>query len=151
VGAKAALRWRWAAGVSAAAALVHTVAIDEHLREWWGYGLFFLFASLAQMFYAVLLLLRPWRRTPPGAEDDLWERRALWAGVLGNALLILLYVVSRTVGVPFLGPAAGRVEEVSALGVVSKALEAWLITLLVVMLRAGPSETETVAAAPATS
>jgi len=117
------------------AALIHAVAVDEHLREWWGYGLFFLFASLAQMFYAVLLLLRPWRRTPPRADEAAWERRALWAGIIGNAFLVLLYVVSRTVGVPWFGPAEGRVEEVSALGVVSKLFELALIGVLVALLR----------------
>lgn len=127
--------WRAAAILSAAAALVHVVAVDEHLREWWGYGLFFLFASIAQMFYTALLLLRPWRKTPPGERDAARERGWLWAGIAGNGFLVVFYVLTRTVGVPFFGPAAGEVEEVTGLGVASKLFESALIVLLAMLLR----------------
>lgn len=129
----------WAAAFSGGAALVHGVAVDEHFREWWGYGLFFLFAGIAQMFYAVILLTRPWRRTPPRAADGAIERRMIDAGIAGNAFLIVLYAATRTVGIPFFGPAAGAVESVSFAGVLAKVLEAALIVTLVRLRRAANS------------
>ena len=128
----------WAAAFSGAAAVVHGAAVDEHLREWWGYGIFFLFAAVAQMFYAVLLLTRPWRRTPPKADDESLERQALGAGIVGNAFLVVLYVWTRTVGIPGLGPGAGVVEPVSPAGILAKACEVALIVTLVRLLRGMP-------------
>jgi uncharacterized membrane protein len=110
--------------------------VESHFQEWWGYGVFFLFASIAQMFYAVLLLLVPWRTANPATAPQV-ERAMLWAGVIGNAFLIVLYVITRTVGIPFFGPAAGTPEAWSAAGVVDKVVELALIVMLVRLLRGG--------------
>jgi hypothetical protein len=108
--------------------------MPEHFAEWWGYGAFFLVAATAQAVYAVLL--------PRGQPSWL-----LWAGIVGNLAIIALWAVTRTVGIPFFGPHAGEVEEIGAIDVVSKIVEAFLIAVLVVVLRAGrsvPKQTATV-------
>ncbi|MCA1812980.1 MAG: hypothetical protein LC624_03395 [Halobacteriales archaeon] len=138
------------AACSAVAGLIHVVNAPEHLGEWWGYGLFFLFASVAQFWFA-LGLLADWHAREPGlAAPELAGRVGTrgfvllgsaprtWhaLGVAGNASIVLLYVVTRTVGIPPFGPAAGEVEPLTPLGVASKAFELVLIALLLTMLRA---------------
>lgn len=123
----------WAAGLSLGAALIHSVLVEEHLAEWWGYGLFFLLAALAQGFYGVLLLAQPWQpsRYGGGALDaGRLQRGILLAGILGNLSIVALYVVTRTVGIPFFGPEAGEVEPWTGLGLVSKAAELALVYCL---------------------
>jgi len=125
---EAARRWLLPAIVlSAVASGLHVLVMPAHFEEWFGYGLFFLLAAAAQGIYAALLLYR-------GAE-----RRLLWVGILGNALVIGLYLVTRTVGIPFFGPEAGEVEGIGLVDVASKVVEMALITCLANLLRAAPA------------
>lgn len=82
-----------AAAAGFAAAVVHAALVREHLAHWWGYGAFFAAVAVVQALAAVALLGRP-------------ERRILIAVAAGNVGLIGLYVFSRTVGTPFIGPHA---------------------------------------------
>ncbi len=118
-----------AAALSLLAGWIHVFVAPEHFEEWVGYGVFFVFVSVLQMEFALLLL----SRTPPRSG-------LLWAGLLGNAALIALWAVTRTVGIPFFGPGAGEVEAVGTLDTISKLAELGLVTCLVVMLRALPRQ-----------
>lgn len=122
---------RWERGVGAAslvAALVHGGLAPAHFAEWWGYGAFFVVAGAAQAILGLALVLDAF-------EGDLPARRALWlAGAVGNALIVLTYVVSRAVGVPFVGPEAGEVEPWDALGIGTTALEVLLVGVLAWLL-----------------
>ena len=111
-----------AAILSGVAALAHFVVVPEHFGEWWGYGVFFLVAAVAQAFYVAILLHRP---RPP----------LLLLGVAGNLAIVVLYVVTHTVGIPFFGPHAGAVEEVEALGLSATVVEVTLVIALVASLR----------------
>ncbi len=88
-----------AAALSLVAALIHLWVAPEHFGEWWGYGAFFLVAAVAQLLYAPILLVRP-------------VRTVLLAGIAGNLAIVVLYLLTRTVGIPLLGPEAGKVEGV---------------------------------------
>src|SRR5215218_7861729 len=86
-----------AAAFSLLAALIHLWVIPEHFEEWWGYGTFFLISAAAQGVYAAAL--------------PHWPRRPLLLlGIGGNVSIIILYLLTRTVGIPFFGPHAGEVE-----------------------------------------
>lgn len=112
--------------LSIVAGLIHVLAAPSHLEEWIGYGAFFLLASTAQVCYALLLAIE----TP--------SRKLFWAGILGNAAIIALWVVTRTTGIPFFGPEAGEVEPVGLLDSISKITEVVLIYHLVLLLRIFP-------------
>lgn len=128
-------RWFLAAIIlSAVASFVHVLATPEHFEEWFGYGLFFLVMAGLQDLFAFLLLY-----AGPA------HRKLLWAGIVGNALIIGLYLVTRTVGIPFFGPEAGEVEAVGGLDVFSKLVEVALIVCLVQLLRTA-SEARTIEA-----
>ena len=101
------------AALSAGAAAIHFAVVFEHFAEYALYGAFFLVLSWAQVIWPVVLLWRPSR---------LW----LWLGIAGNAVVIAVYVASRTAGLPF-GPDLHNPESVGALDVVSCVLEFGLI------------------------
>ena len=88
-----------AAALSLLAALIHLWVTPEHFEEWWGYGAFFLVAALAQVLYVPLLLSRP-------------TRPVLLLGIGSNLAIVVLYLLTRTVGIPLFGPAAGETEGV---------------------------------------
>ena len=115
-------RWLYAAAaLSLIAGLIHLVVAPEHFEEWLGYGLFFGVATVAQLMYALLLVAgKP-------------TRSLLLAGIIGNGLIIGLYLVTRTLGIPFFGPHAGHVEPVGVLDALSKIIELGLMACLVMM------------------
>ncbi len=123
-------RWRTtlytAAALSLVAALAHLWVMPEHFEEWWGYGAFFLVAAIAQGLYGVVLL----RRGTPG-------RSLLLLGIAGNLALVLLYAVTRTVGVPFFGPHAGEAEGVGMLDLSATTAELALVVALAALSRSG--------------
>lgn len=124
---------RVAAALSLVAAAIHAGLVGEHLREWWGYGAFFVLASIAQGAYGLVLLALPARPAWDVLDWRRWRERLYVAGAAGNTAVIGLYVVSRTLGVPFAGPAQGEVEPVGALDLATKATEALLVACLLVL------------------
>ena len=116
-----------AAVLSLVAGLLHVSAMHRHYAEWWGYGAFFLVVAIAQVLLSDGLLYRP-------------RRRLFLLGVIGNLAVITLYVVTRTVGIPFFGPHAGEVEAVGAIDLASVVAEAALVAALLLLLRVGSSK-----------
>jgi hypothetical protein len=101
------------ASLSVGAAAIHFAVMFEHFAEYTLYGVFFLVVSWTQMIWAAVVLWRPAR---------LW----LWLGTAGNALVLAVYVASRTTGLP-IGPDASNPEPAGNLDVVSATLEFALI------------------------
>lgn len=125
---------RAAGFLSAGAGLIHFGAGPAHQAEWWVYGVFFYGAATAQIGFAVIV----WTQGIEGWGG--WGRvrgKLYLVGIVGNAAIILLWVITRTVGVP-VGPEAGEREAAGLLDVVSTVLEVALIAVLA-RLRAGMS------------
>ncbi|HEX2178320.1 MAG TPA: hypothetical protein VHL54_02205 [Actinomycetota bacterium] len=131
--------------LSIAAGLMHGLNVQEHLAEWWGYGFFFLFAAAAQFLYGLVLIVQPWNYDQTGGRRDGggYARAFYRAGIVGNCFLILLYLVTRTVGIPWLGPAAGETEPFTTLGILTKVLEGCLVVSLSVLTRSSKAATST--------
>jgi len=66
--------------------------------------------------------------------------------IAGHLALISLYVVTRTVGLPPVGPLAGETEPVGALDLLSKSIEIGLVIILSVLLRGDPYRSRTASA-----
>lgn len=110
-----------ASALSLFAALIHFWATPEHLEEWWAYGVFFLTVAIAQGIFGVMLLR--------------WPGQLLaFAGIWGNLSVVLMYMLSRTSGIP-IGPHAGVAEEAGVLDMASTVSEVAIIVLLVSFLR----------------
>ena len=103
--------------LSLLAALSHLWAMPEHMREWWGYGAFFLASAVAQGAFATVLMRRP--------------RRSLFlAGIGGNVSILVLYALTRTVGIPVFGPHAWEVEGVGFVDLCATASEVGIVLAL---------------------
>ena len=112
-----------ASGFSAVAGVIHAYFMPEHFEEWIGYGVFFLVATVCQVLLALVLLAD----LPP-------RREVLWAGIIGNAAIIMLWLITRTLGIP-IGPMAGEIEAVGVLDLTSKIAEMVVIMCLALLLR----------------
>ncbi|HEX3090024.1 MAG TPA: hypothetical protein VHQ23_15330 [Ilumatobacteraceae bacterium] len=77
---------------SSAAALAHLVAAPSHYTWWPIAGVFFVVLGVAQLTYAGAIFR--------GAASE----ALLLAGIWGTVAVILLYVASRTVGIPWSPP-----------------------------------------------
>src|SRR5829696_6808987 len=105
------------AALSLLAALIHLWVTPEHFEEWWGYGTFFLVAAVAQVVYVPVLLNWP-------------NRNILLLGIAGNSAIVLLYLLTRVVGIPFFGPEAGEVEGVGIVDVCATMSEVAIVVAL---------------------
>lgn len=122
---------------SISAGLIHGLNVQEHLAEWWGYGFFFLFTAAGQFVYGLILIVQPWNYDETGGrrEGRRYARYFYRGGIAANLFLIALYLVTRTAGIPFLGPSAGRTEPFTALGLATKLVEAALVAALLTLTR----------------
>ena len=105
---------RAVAALSLLAAMIHLWVMPEHFEEWWGYGTFFLVSAFAQGLYGPGLLRWP-------------NRVILLAGVAGNLAIVILWLVTRTSGIPLFGPHAGEVEDVGTLDLICTLAEVGII------------------------
>ena len=112
LGAVRALTWAVAA-LAVGSAVIHLAVVREHLEEYWLFGWFFAGVGVAQIAWAVAVQ-RP-------------RRWVLWAGVVGNILLAMLWTVSRTRGIP-IGPEPWHPEAVGFWDSMSTVME--LLTAL---------------------
>ena len=120
---------RFSSGIAIAltmgAAMIHLWAMPEHFEEWWIYGVLFLLVALLQGFYGVALWL--------------WGGRTVFIlGMGGNLAVVVFYLVTRTVGVPF-GPHVGEVEAVGVLDLAATTSEVALVVTLALLYRMGAS------------
>ena len=109
------------AALSAGAGTSHAFVISDHFREFWLFGLFFIAAAAAQLTWAGLILREV-------------NRRLIVAGGIGNAMVVLLWIASRTTGLP-LGPERWEREGVNTIGVVATGMELALVGLCIVLYR----------------
>lgn len=104
-----------------AAGAIHLAQIPVHLEEGWMFVAFFMVVGIVQL-AAALLLLVP---RPVG-----W----FWFGIGGSGLIIGLWIVSRTLGLPF-GVGPGRPEELGTADAAATLAEAVTIIALGLWLR----------------
>ncbi len=109
-----------AVGLAFAAALIHLWATPAHLEQWWGYGTFFVATAVGQGAFGVALLRRV---TQP----------LVLAGIWANAAIVVLYVATRTGGLP-LGPHDGMVEDAGVLDMLATVAEVGVVVALVALL-----------------
>jgi hypothetical protein len=111
---------RCLAVLTATAAIIHFAVAGSHFQEYWAFGVFMLVAAWLQLAWAVLAVVRP-------------RRALLTSGIVLQAAVIAVYVVTRSYGV-VVGPTPREVEPVgfgdllcTSLEAVSLAGCAWLL------------------------
>lgn len=108
-----------AAALSLAAALIHASVIASHFQEYWLFGLFFAASAVLQLVWAGLV----W-----SGHDERW---LLVAGAVGNFAVAVLWLYTRTVGLP-IGPEAGETEVAGVHDVLATATELGIAALIAV-------------------
>src|SRR5260370_10455422 len=86
------------AALSVGGAVIHFAVTFEHYQEYVLYGVFFLIISWAQLIWAGGLFWQPsrfWASRGAPQRTRLWERLWLALGVVGNAILLAIYIASR--------------------------------------------------------
>jgi hypothetical protein len=95
--------------MSLGAAAVHFDAMEDHFNEYVWFGVFFAFIAWLQALWAVAIVASP-------------TRAPLVGGLVGNLVVVAVWIVSRTSGFPF-GPNPGVPEGASFVDIVATALE----------------------------
>jgi manganese oxidase len=114
-----------AVALTTGAALIHVWAMFAHFGEWPFYGVLFLLVAFLQGFYGVALWL--------------WGSRTVFIlGMGGNLAVVVFYLATRTVGVPF-GPHVGEVESVGLLDLAATIAEVALVVTLALLYRRATS------------
>ncbi|WP_183095058.1 hypothetical protein [Nocardioides stalactiti] len=113
-----------AAVASVAAAGVHAAVIPSHAREGAVVGLFFLLVAVAQCAWGAAAIRRP-------------DRVLFTAGLVGSAVVVAIWAVSRIVGLPSI--AGGRPEPIGALDVAATGWELVVIACCGWLLHRPPS------------
>lgn len=111
-----------AVALAAAAGLIHVKALFDHAGHYWLFGVFFGVLAYAQIGWAALA----WRRPH--------ERRWLMPAAAASLAVVALWVVTRSVGLPF-GPWAGRPEPFAVADITASVNELILAGLLVAIAR----------------
>jgi hypothetical protein len=111
--------------LSAGAAVNHFVVVPGHWEEYWGQGLFFIVAAIAQLLWAVWIVVAP-------------SQLIYLAGAAGNAAIVALWIVTRTAGVPA-GPGAGEREAVEFADTLATVFEVLLVAGALVLARTVPA------------
>ena len=111
----------WASFASLGAGLVHLAVVQEHLEEWWLYGIFFAVIGAAQIGWALVAL----------AQDRAPFLRVV---MYGNLAVVALWAVTRTVGLP-VGPEPWTAEAAGRADVLSSLLEVAVAGALLVAAR----------------
>ena len=106
------LRWGLAM-LSLGAAGIHFAVMSDHFNLTWYHGAFFATAAWLQLAWAVAIVMKP-------------SRRLLLAGIIGNLVIAEVWLVSRTIGIPF-GPQSGVAEAVSFSDVLCTTLEVGIV------------------------
>jgi hypothetical protein len=109
--------------MSLASAGIHFAVMGDHFNEYFLFGLFFSVVAWLQALWALGVVVAP-------------TRALLAAGLLGNAVVAVVWVFSRTSGLP-IGPEAWTPEPASFLDVLSTVLEVGIVIVIAALLRRG--------------
>lgn len=115
--------------VSLATAGIHFAVMGEHFQEYVAFGVFFAVVGWFQSLWALVLVISP-------------TRSLLFTGAIVNALVVGVWLVSRTIGLP-IGPDPGVAEPAAFLDVLSTVLEVVIVASIVVLLLRGRPRRET--------
>ena len=104
-----------------ASAGVHLAVTPAHLREFAAFGVFFVVAGLSQLAAALWCVRRA-------------SMAAVWFAAGLSAAIVLVWLMSRTIGLP-IGPEAGTAEPVGLADVVSTIYEVAAVVISIAVAR----------------
>jgi hypothetical protein len=109
--------------VSLATAGIHFAVMGDHFQEYLVFGIFFAVVAWFQSLWALGVVVSP-------------TRSLLLTGALVNALVVVVWLVSRTIGLP-IGPDPGIAEPAAFLDGLSTVLEVVIVASIATLLVRG--------------
>lgn len=109
--------------VSLATAGIHFAVMGDHFQEYVVFGIFFAVVAWFQSLWALAVVVSP-------------TRSVLLTGAVVNALVVVVWLVSRTIGLP-IGPDPGIAEPAAFLDVLTTVLEVVIVASIATVLVRG--------------
>jgi len=109
--------------VSLATAGIHFAVMGDHFQEYVWFGIFFAVVAWFQALWALGVVVSP-------------TRSLLLTGAIVNALVVVVWLISRTIGLP-IGPDPGIAEPAAFLDVLSTVLEVLIVASIATLLVRG--------------
>jgi hypothetical protein len=114
--------------LSMSAGIIHLLLIQEHMKESFMWGISFLISGIAQLIFGIIIIII-------GEELSPINRSILYYfGIIGNALLVGIFILARLFTPPFSTEAA-PINELEPNGIITIITEIVLIFLLAYLLK----------------
>jgi hypothetical protein len=119
--------------LSMSAGIIHLLLIQEHMKESFMWGISFLISGIAQLIFGIIIIII-------GEELSPINRSILYYfGIIGNALLVGIFILARLFTPPFSTEAA-PINELEPNGIITIITEIVLIFLLAYLLKSSSTK-----------
>jgi hypothetical protein len=115
--------------LSISAGIIHLLLIQEHMKEALMWGIFFLITGIAQLIFGIIVIIMMGGKLYPINKSILY-----YFGIIGNALLVGIFVLVRLFTPPFSSEAA-PVNELEPNGIITIITELLLVVLLAYLIK----------------
>jgi len=114
--------------LSISAGIIHLLLIQEHMKEAFMWGIFFLISGIAQLIFGIIIIIMGGKLSPINKSI------LYYFGIIGNALLVGIFVLVRLITPPFSSEAA-PINELEPNGIITIIIEILLVVLLAYLLK----------------
>ena len=114
--------------LSISAGIIHLLLIQEHMKESFMWGIFFLITGIAQLIFGIIIIIIG------GKVYPINKSILYYFGVIGNALLVGIFVLARLITPPFSTEAA-PINELEPNGIITIITELLLVVLLAYLIK----------------
>ena len=104
---------------------IHLLLVPEHSRESLVWGIIFLVSGIAQIVFGIIILF---------AKKPIFKTMLCFIGIIGNAMLVITFILVRLVTPPF-SPEGAPINELEPNGIITLIIEIVLVILLSYELR----------------
>jgi hypothetical protein len=114
--------------LSISAGIIHLLLIQEHMKESFMWGIFFLITGIAQLIFGIIVIIIGGKLSPINKSI------LYYFGIIGNALLVGIFVLVRLITPPFSTEAA-PINELEPNGIITIITEILLVVLLAYLIK----------------
>ena len=114
--------------LSISAGIIHLLLIQEHMKESFMWGVFFLISGIAQLIFGIIIILMGGKLSPINKSI------LYYFGIIGNALLVGIFVLVRLITPPF-STEAVPINELEPNGIITIITEILLVVLLAYLIK----------------
>ena len=111
--------------LSLAAGAIHLLLVQEHSKESFWWGVIFSITGVAQIGFGIIIIFV---KTPQ------IHTMLYYIGIIGNALLVVTFILVRLFTPPF-SPEGAPINELEPNGVISLAIEIGIVILLICVIK----------------